>query len=394
MSALAHTHGYSRMSNSHSSLIQYDTLNNFTFIVNYRNGSTFISPLKTENLVELKVGVLLPFHQTNNNSTMKITLSGASAIRMAVTEINRKQLIPGAYITLVERDSFPNQVEGQAAISQAVFAAMSLVQEGVIGLIGDISSSWTSLSALVTSTLQIPQCSFSAVATSLSDKTQYGYFFRTIATDLLYVDAVLSFITSQGWPIIGVLYSSDDFGQQLSQNTLMKARARGITVKTYQSFYEDGPASNVQQSIKTLMNSGVQIIIIAAEGKALSTALTVAANSGYMDNTNVWLTFGDISPSLQQAVYKFNEAIDRRIQRPQNTQTIVRYTGLSALNQKLRQNVDPTEYAAETTSQISRIDYNTTFSGGIFMFRSRIDLSGYPPFDEFIDKWAKLDPEM
>ena len=86
---------------------------------------------------------------------------------MAVNEINSQRLIPDAYITLIERDSFPKDVNGQAGITQAVFATVSLIQEGVVGVIGDISSSWTSLSALMTSTLQIPQCSFSAVASTV-----------------------------------------------------------------------------------------------------------------------------------------------------------------------------------------------------------------------------------
>lgn len=93
--------------------------------------------------------------------------SGISAIRLAVAEINAQKLIPGAYITLVEKDSFPKTVQGQAAITQAVYSAISLIQEGVVGVIGDISSSWTSLSALMTSTLQIPQCSFSAIASNV-----------------------------------------------------------------------------------------------------------------------------------------------------------------------------------------------------------------------------------
>lgn len=146
-------------------------------------------------------------------------------------------MIPGAYVTLVEKDSYPKAVEGQAAITQAVFSAISLIQEGVVGIIGDISSSWTSFSALMTSTLQIPQCSFSAVASkiftnqrkkkkkrlmyyelaSLSDKSQFGYFFRTVPTNLLYSDAAVSFVVSQGWPILGVLYSDDDFGQQCNE---------------------------------------------------------------------------------------------------------------------------------------------------------------------------------
>ena len=81
-----------------------------------------------------------------------------------MAEVNARNLIPGAYITLVEKDSFPKAVQGQAAVTQAVYSAISLIQEGVVGVIGDISSSWTSLSALMTSTLQIPQCSFSAIA--------------------------------------------------------------------------------------------------------------------------------------------------------------------------------------------------------------------------------------
>ena len=52
------------------------------------------------------------------------------------------------------------------------------------------------------------------VLASLSDKSQFSYFFRTVPTNLLYSDAAIAFIVSQSWPTIGVLYSDDDFGQQ------------------------------------------------------------------------------------------------------------------------------------------------------------------------------------
>lgn len=84
---------------------------------------------------------------------------------MAANTINQHQLIPGAFITLVEKDSFPNKRSGdQGAVTEAVYASVTLLQQGVIAVIGDISSSWTSLSALITSTLEIPQCSFTANA--------------------------------------------------------------------------------------------------------------------------------------------------------------------------------------------------------------------------------------
>jgi hypothetical protein len=83
---------------------------------------------------------------------------------MAVNDINSKQIIPGAYITLIEKDSFPDSSLSQMSVTNAVYASVTLLQQGVIGVIGDISSSWTSLSALMTSTLEIPQCSFTANA--------------------------------------------------------------------------------------------------------------------------------------------------------------------------------------------------------------------------------------
>lgn len=118
---------------------------------------------------------------------------------------------------------------------EAVYASVTLLQQGVIGIIGDISSSWTTLSALITSTLEIPQCSFTANASKkisqkkrqiltcgkivgFSDKSQYKYFYRTIPTKVTLVDVMLDFIQKQGWNHIGVIYSNDPFGQQC--NTL------------------------------------------------------------------------------------------------------------------------------------------------------------------------------
>lgn len=87
---------------------------------------------------------------------------------MAINEINVAQLIPGAYITLIQKDSFPDPSVDQAAVTNAVYALVTLLQQGVIGVIGDVTSSWTALSALMTSALDLPQCSFAASAGKLN----------------------------------------------------------------------------------------------------------------------------------------------------------------------------------------------------------------------------------
>ncbi|KAI9272945.1 periplasmic binding protein-like I [Phascolomyces articulosus] len=363
------------------------------FNIRHENGSTYITPrVINETWTELKVGVLLPFHQKADPWTERLTLSGASAIRMAVNEINSQQLLPDAYITLIERDSFPKDVDGQAGITQAVFSTVSLIQEGVIGVIGDISSSWTSLSALMTSTLQIPQCSFTAVATSLSDKTQYGYFFRTVPTKLLYADAALAFLVSQGWPSFGILYTDDDLGQQLSESLIMKSKLQGVHVQAYQKFYEDGPQSNIRGSIDILMSSGVQIVFVAAEGEAQLAAFTIAGNMGHINNNTVWAGMGRITDELYGAVQRFNTNVEKRTSSsppPPPPQV-----NSNNKNKGNNTNTDAITLAAQTTPRPQPISFNETFAGGVFFFDSTLELHGYPPYDEFVDKWADLDSTM
>ncbi|KAI8989372.1 periplasmic binding protein-like I [Pilobolus umbonatus] len=380
----------------------HDKYNNYTFSVTRTKGTTIISPAYIpEHLIELKVGVLLPFHQNNNGWTRIMTISGISAIRLAVAEINAQNLIPGAYITLVEKDSYPKTVEGQEAITEAVFSAISLIQEGVIGVIGDISSSWTSLSALMTSTLEIPQCSFSAVATSLSDKSQFGYFFRTAPTNLLYSDAVLSFVIDQEWSIIGILYSNNDYGQQLSENIVMKARLNGIRVRSYQPFYEKGAKSDIKKAIDSLISTGVRIIYLAAEGSAQLAALTVAAHNGYMNDDNVWITTDTDATVINSAINVFNSILKKRVDHTDIIPAIYNeiddsFTDNTKSSKK--QNdlnlIDPVEYYARSTLDLHPIDYNQSFAGGIFIIDFLKELPGYPPFDQFLDKWSHLDPIM
>ncbi|ORZ05093.1 periplasmic binding protein-like I [Absidia repens] len=369
----------------------HDYYYNFTFTLARKNDTVYVSPLQTQGLTELKIGVLLPFHQHDNDWTKMITLSGVSALRMAVAEINTLGLIPGAYITLVERDSYPKEVSGQAAITQAVYSTIALMHEGVIAVIGDISSSWTALSALLTSTLQIPQCSFSAAATALSDKSQYGYFFRTIPTDLMYTDAVLTFVTSQGWPTIGVLFSGDNFGKQLSKDIIMKAHNHNIVIKGYQPFFDHGTTSDIQLSVDRLMATGARVIFVAALDDAPLAALTVAAQRNYINKDTVWLTIGVDSNLLQQSVNTYNNILSLRAQGNDINADNISYDNKSSTSST---QIDHLVYAAKTSQNLTLIQYNSTFSGGVFAFKSMISLPGYAPFDHFLQKWASLDPAL
>lgn len=51
-----------------------DEVHNYEFRVEHKNGSTVISPREPGERVELKIGILLPFHQTSDNVTRELTI--------------------------------------------------------------------------------------------------------------------------------------------------------------------------------------------------------------------------------------------------------------------------------------------------------------------------------
>ncbi|KAI9289068.1 periplasmic binding protein-like I [Umbelopsis sp. AD052] len=356
-----------------------------TSIITIGNSTTTIRPnIDTTNLTEIRVGILLPFSQTEDNFTHEIVWGGTSAIRMAAHEINTQGMIPGGYITLIERDSFPTNGLGQTSVTDAVYAAVTLLQQGVVGVIGDVSSSWTSLSALMTGALQIPQCSFSASAISLSDKSQYQYFFRTIPTQIIFADTMLAYVANQGWDKVSILYSDDALGQQLCEEAIIKAGLMNIHIVTYQAFYKNGIQSDTASTLKNFTDSGARIIIVAAVGDPQNAIMVQAATMGYLDDSYVWLLIGAVGSTLENAVSTYNTDVIQRIANGTATSNSVSPSAVASAS-------DPMMVEALQAKNLSLIDFNQTFTG-VVLFDTWLTPDGYPPYESFLDRWAALDP--
>ncbi|KAG0000332.1 hypothetical protein BGZ65_004465, partial [Modicella reniformis] len=314
----------------------------YTPMTGARN-SLYLTPNITsrDGLVEIKVGVLLPY-SLPNNLTQQLTFSGTSAIRMAVSEINAKRLIPGAYITLVLKDSFNGWDPDNSGASQAIFSTVSLLQnDGVSGVIGDVSSALTVQSALLTSRLSIPQCSFSAGSTQLSSREDYGSFFRTIPTELMFGRVMMDFVVNRGWKSIAVFYTGDALGSEIMDSIALYANMRDITVGYRRAFWEMGTSSDVGPGLDALKESGHQIVLVAAVGIPQVRLLMEAVRKGLVSKDYVWLTINQV------------------------TEPLLEMEG----------------------STVKPKDLN-----GLFMFDNMLRLHGYRPYEEFLDRWAALNP--
>ncbi|KAF8985172.1 hypothetical protein BGZ46_005718 [Entomortierella lignicola] len=307
------------------------------------NNSLYLTPnvSSPEGLVEIKVGVLLPY-SLPNNLTQQLAYSGTSAIRMAVSEINQNHLIPGAYITLVLKDSFNGLDPDNSGAAQAIFSTVSLLQTdgGVSGVIGDVSSALTVQSALLTSRLSIPQCSYSAGSTQLSSKEDYGYFFRTIPTEVMFGRVMMDFVTNRGWKSVAVFYTGDALGSEMMDNIELQAKKRNITIGYRRAFWEMGTSSDIGPGLDGLKDSGQRIVVVAAVGVPQARLILEAVRKGVVSKDFVWLAINQVTePLLMEG------------------------------------------------SALKPMDLN-----GLFMFDNMLRLHGYPPYESFLDRWAALSP--
>ena len=76
----------------------------------------------------------------------------------------------------------------------------------------------------------IPQISFSASASALSNRDRYGYFFRTIPPDDHQAQAMVELAIRFNWTSVSVLHSNDDYGEDGSEVFRQLADSAGICV--------------------------------------------------------------------------------------------------------------------------------------------------------------------
>ncbi|KAF9952264.1 hypothetical protein BGZ70_000666 [Mortierella alpina] len=164
------------------------------------------------DLRTLRLGVLLPFNTPAVGPTSALVRHGLTAIRLAVDDVNKLKIIPGINMSIIVRDSQEPSLHSKTGGSAAIAGAGRLISAKVGGVVGDIRSELTRYEALMTSSVRIPQCSYASDNPALSNIEEYPYFYRTIPTSLVLIDAVLAVVKSMGWKRIYLIRDPEYLG--------------------------------------------------------------------------------------------------------------------------------------------------------------------------------------
>jgi branched-chain amino acid transport system substrate-binding protein len=181
---------------------------------------------------QLKIGVLLP--QTGPG--MPIGVSMATAVEMAVNEINTAGGVNGQAVALAVADEGSTQEAASKALDDLVNG------QKVDAIVGPASSKVAL--ALVDRVVdaKVAMCSPTATATALSDYPDKGYFFRTMASDDLQAKALGEVIADAVGKPTAIVFPDDEYGRRLSQalaSTLTQEDTRITSVTSYDATVTD-----------------------------------------------------------------------------------------------------------------------------------------------------------
>jgi ABC-type branched-subunit amino acid transport system substrate-binding protein len=182
---------------------------------------------QSNGTVNVKIGIILPF--TRPEAIWKVIYQGGlDAINMALNDAQANGALTKANITFVIKDSYSRNDRG-AGTGTSIFQTIAMIQEGVVGVIGDGRSDQTIQNALLTSKFSIPQCSFTAGASQLSNKNDYPFFYRTLGAKTRTIEALGFFIKSMGWTKVAFLYTDNALGQSYVSPFSSIAQKLGLT---------------------------------------------------------------------------------------------------------------------------------------------------------------------
>ncbi|KAL7749257.1 hypothetical protein RI367_005409 [Sorochytrium milnesiophthora] len=206
--------------------------------------------------------------------------------------------------------NFLDSKSRQADAVQSVFDAVgangngSASNSGAFGLIGEYASSNTIPMALTANHFKLWQCSGAATSPTLSDKTSFPYFFRTIPPDNFQGIALAYFCKNMGWKRVSILAGSDAYGAGIADAFSLQAKELDITIATSQTFpviqvdtsnsslplSQSADSSPYDIQVNAIKASGSRIVLFFGVQADFIAVARVARTSGIIASSDwVWV---------------------------------------------------------------------------------------------------------
>ncbi|KAJ3096492.1 Fungalysin/Thermolysin Extracellular metalloproteinase 5 [Phlyctochytrium bullatum] len=177
---------------------------------------------------------------------------------------------------------------GAVGESFAIRAGFNLIEKGVTAAIGAGYSSMTQALSPVMDAYSIPLCDGSSTSPTLSSKSAYPNFFRTVPEDNYQAQVMVDFLIYQGWTEVAIVATQDSYGQNLANEVVALVTARNMTVTLRENFFFEAP--DYIQIARKVRDSLSRIIIYCGHQFAFVELAIAAQPLGIFDKGYAWVT--------------------------------------------------------------------------------------------------------
>ncbi|XP_069053568.1 extracellular calcium-sensing receptor-like [Lepisosteus oculatus] len=131
----------------------------------------------------------------------------------------------------------------------------------VLAIVGDPGSTHSIAISRMLGLFRMPVVSYYATCSCLSNRKEFPSFFRTIPSDAFQVKAMVQILRHYGWTWVGVIASSDDYGQSAVKSFIEEVNKFGC-IAFSETLPSVNPRMRIHQIINTIIQSTARVIVV------------------------------------------------------------------------------------------------------------------------------------
>ena len=123
----------------------------------------------------------------------------------------------------------------------------------VSAVIGDAGSKISKAVGYIVGVEDIPQISYSSTSPSLSDKTKFPSFLRTIPPDYVQAQVMVDLVSFFNWSYVSAVATDEDYGRLGIAAFKQQAKARGVCISVDELFHPNNRLSETKAQITAIV---------------------------------------------------------------------------------------------------------------------------------------------
>ncbi|KNA19935.1 hypothetical protein SOVF_056880 [Spinacia oleracea] len=204
------------------------------------------------------------------------------AIQAAIDDVNSSpHVLQGTKLNISIQDSHHNGFLGAVE-------AMTIIESGVVAIIGPQSSVIAHVVSQVAKGLQVPLLSFAATDPTLSS-LEYPFLVRTSQNDLFQMAAIADILTYYEWREVTAIYTDDDYGRNGIAALGDKLAERRCTISYKARMNPELNREDIRNVLFQVSLQESRIIILHTYNNYGLEVLEIARSLHMLDRGYVWI---------------------------------------------------------------------------------------------------------